>query len=241
MIRFQILRGLLAKKPTLKDGELFLNKTDHSVHVGDTTATGGEFVLAKGGDLTTLKTDVDANTQDIADIQSDYLQTAGGNVLTASTAVVANADGKAVSADTTAEEIGFVHGVTSAVQDQLDAKIADPTTKTDGQALIYNATSGKWEANDIPGGGNFNTVVETTLPTTGWTKSGSLYYNQITVTGETDTDCPMVFPQYTTSIDSEKAAWNSLEGYVQSGTDYVRFYASAATTTAVPIKIYFTK
>ena len=31
MIRFQILRGLLAKKPTLKDGELFLNKTDHSV------------------------------------------------------------------------------------------------------------------------------------------------------------------------------------------------------------------
>ena len=53
--------------------------------------------------------------------QIAYLTSLGG---TASRAVVTDANGKLDEATTTAAEIGYVNGVTSAIQTQLDAKLA---------------------------------------------------------------------------------------------------------------------
>lgn len=126
----KLLRGAFAKKPTLDDGVLFIDKTNHNLIVGDDAATGGEFTVANAAA-------VEAVEQDVADIMTDYFQTVAGNTLSASSAVATNAAGKAVASDTTAEELGYVHGVTSAIQTQLDAKAViavqdtEPTAKAD--------------------------------------------------------------------------------------------------------------
>lgn len=252
MINLQFLRGVFSKKPTLKDGQAYVDKTNHRLIIGDTSATGGEFMVPNHKELTSLKKDIDGvltnlNTglqnaeQDIADIQTDYLKTAGGNTLTASSVVVTNVSGKADTSYISATELSYLSGVESSIQTQLNAKIIDPSTKSNGQALIYNSTAKAWEAQDIPGGGNFNTVANITISTTGWTSSSSgLFFQRIPVTGETDTDAPMAFPQWTASKASEQAAWNKLEPYVESGDGYVKFWSSEKTTTAVNVKLYYT-
>lgn len=120
----KLLRGALAKKPTLDDGVLFIDKTNHNLIVGDNAAPNGEFAVANASA-------VEAVEQDVADIMTDYFQTAGGNTLTASSAVATDATGKAVASDTTATELGYVHGVTSAIQTQLDSKPTVVVSKTE--------------------------------------------------------------------------------------------------------------
>ena len=254
MINLQFLRGVFSKKPTLKDGQAYVDKTNHRLIIGDTSATDGEFIVPNHNELTSLKKDIDGvlrnlNTglqnaeQDIADIQTDYFKTGGtgGNTLTASRAVVTDSSGKAAVSTVTSTQLGYLSGVTSSVQTQLNAKVIDPSTKSNGQALINNSTTKAWEAQDIPGGGNFNTVANVTVSTT-WTKDSSsgLFYQQISVTGETATDAPMAFPQWTASKASEQAAWNKLEPYVESGAGWVKFWSSEKTTTAVHVKLYYT-
>lgn len=56
--------------------------------------------------------------------------------LTASRAVVLGASSELVAATTTATEIGYVNGVTSAIQTQLDGKISNTLTTTTGD-MIY--------------------------------------------------------------------------------------------------------
>ena len=131
-------------------------------------------------------------------------------------------------------------GLEAPVQDQFNSKITNPETKSNGQALIYNSTAKAWEAQDIPGGGNFNTVADITVSTTWDSSSSGLFFQRIPVTGETDTDAPMAFPQWTASKESEQAAWNKLEPYVESGDGYVKFWTSEKTTTAVNVKLYYT-
>ena len=252
MINLQFLRGLIGKKPTLKDGQAYVDKTNHRLIIGDTSVADGEFTVPNHKELTSLKKDVDGvltnlNTglqnaeQDIADIQTDYLKTTGGNTLTAGRVIVADDDGKATVSSINTSELYYLKGVKSSIQTQLDAKVADPSTKSNGQALIYNSTAKAWEAQDIPGGGNFNTVANITVSTTDWTSSSSgLFFQRIPVTGETDTDAPMAFPQWTASKASEQAAWNKLEPYIESGDGYVKFWTSEKTTTAVNVKLYYT-
>ena len=250
MINLQFLRGVFSKKPVLKDGQAYVDKTNHTLIVGDTSLAEGEFVLANHGRLDALASVVRENStsianaeQDIADIQTDYLKTGGtgGNTLTASRAVVTDSSGKAAVSTVTSTQLGYLDGVTSSIQTQLNAKVADPSTKSNGQTLIYNSTTKAWEAQDIPGGGNFNTVANVTVSTT-WTSDSSsgLFYQKISVTGETATDAPMAFPQWTASKASEQAAWNKLEPYVESGAGWVKFWSSEKTTTAVNVKLYYT-
>lgn len=251
MINLQFLRGLISKKPTLKDGQAYVDKTNHRLIIGDTSVADGEFIVPNHKELTSLKKDIDGvlttlNTglqnaeQDIADIQTDYFKTAGGNTLTASKAVVTDANGKASASTVTATELGYLSDVVAPIQTQLNFKITSPLRAGNGQALIYNSTQKAWEAQDIPGGGNFNTVADITVSTT-WDKSiTGLFFQRIPVTGETDTDAPMAFPQWTASIESEQAAWNKLEPYVESGDGYVEFWTSEKTTTAVNVKLYYT-
>ncbi len=75
-----------------------------------------------------------------------------GVSVTASRAVVTDADGEPVAATTTATEIGYVNGVTSAIQTQIDGKIGGSltstripfasaaTTLTDAAELIWDNT-----------------------------------------------------------------------------------------------------
>lgn len=59
MRRLQILRGQIQYKPELKDGEFFLDKTNHSLLIGDAAVADGQFELAKVSAITNLQQQVD--------------------------------------------------------------------------------------------------------------------------------------------------------------------------------------
>jgi hypothetical protein len=63
--------------------------------------------------------------------------------LTASRAVVSDASGFVVSATTTAAEIGYVNGVTSAIQTQLGTKVVGPASAVDSNFASFDTTTGK--------------------------------------------------------------------------------------------------
>lgn len=61
--------------------------------------------------------------------------------LTASRAVVTGASSELAASSTTATELGYVNGVTSAIQTQLDAKVAKSTLTTKGDIYIATGAS----------------------------------------------------------------------------------------------------
>lgn len=63
--------------------------------------------------------------------------------LTANRAVVTDASGNLSVALTTDTEIGYVNGVTSAIQTQLDSKVAGPASSTDNAIARYDGITGK--------------------------------------------------------------------------------------------------
>nr|DAG19244.1 MAG TPA: Photosynthesis system II assembly factor YCF48 [Caudoviricetes sp.] len=176
MRRFQILRGQIQYKPELKDGEFFLDKTNHSLLIGDASVANGQFELAKQSAITNLQQQVDTKiTADQAPVQSVNTKTGavvltaadvgalpdttsiptktseltndshfvdtttlnnslankqntitGGastitdNNLTANRALVSNGSGKVAVSEITATELGYLDGVTSNIQTQID-------------------------------------------------------------------------------------------------------------------------
>lgn len=83
MRRLQILRGQLQYKPELKDGEFFLDKTNHSLLIGDAAVADGQFELAKQSSIANLQQQVDTKiTAEQAPVQSVNTKT-GAVVLTA--------------------------------------------------------------------------------------------------------------------------------------------------------------
>jgi len=63
--------------------------------------------------------------------------------LTASTALVSNGSKAIISSATTATEIGYVSGVTSAIQTQLNTKVTGPASAVDNTIARYDSTTGK--------------------------------------------------------------------------------------------------
>lgn len=63
--------------------------------------------------------------------------------ITASRALVSDSNGIPTHATTTATEIGYVNGVTSAIQTQLDTKAAGAASSTDEALARYDSTTGK--------------------------------------------------------------------------------------------------
>jgi hypothetical protein len=92
--------------------------------------------------LTNKSIDADTNTItniDNADIKSGAAIAVNKlAAITASRAVVSDGSGFVSAASTTATEIGYVSGVTSAIQTQIDAKLTSPLT-TNGDILYYNS------------------------------------------------------------------------------------------------------
>ena len=90
-----------------------------------------------------------------------------GSNLTANRALVSNANGKVAVSDVTSTELGYLDGVTSAIQTQLNGKV--PTSRTvNGKALSANITLG---ASDVGA-----------LSTAGGTLTGNLTGKYITGT-----------------------------------------------------------
>lgn len=63
--------------------------------------------------------------------------------ITASRALASDADGIPVASATTATELGYVNGVTSAIQTQLNAKAAGAASSTDNAIARFDSTTGK--------------------------------------------------------------------------------------------------
>ncbi len=102
-----------------------------TAHMSDTSTHGvGEVIGATEAQALTNKTiDADANT--ITNIENADIKAAAAiavnklAALTASRAVVSDGSGFLTPATTTATEIGYVNGVTSAIQTQIDTKKTD--------------------------------------------------------------------------------------------------------------------
>lgn len=62
--------------------------------------------------------------------------------ITASRALASDSNGIPVAAATTATELGYVNGVTSAIQTQIDTKIADGGTPVDNTVVRWDGTTG---------------------------------------------------------------------------------------------------
>ena len=70
-----------------------------------------------------------------------------------------------------------------------------------------------------------------TLPTSGWTTSGSQRYYQVSISGMTTDKTILAIPQWSNQTN-QQGSWNNLVN-IQSYAGYVRFYASAAPSVSI--------
>ena len=126
------------------------------------------------------------------------------------------------------------------IETVLNTKLTAPSG-TQGQLLGFTSDN-VIGAVDAPASTSlFNTSYNGTLASGSgnWTSSNGQYYQQITLAEITSTQTPLVFPQWTTNITNEQSSWNSLLN-IQTFDGYVRFYASAPTTTNVNFVLMYT-
>lgn len=76
---------------------------------------------------------------------ADFITSAiySSDAFTASRALATNASKQIVVSATTSTELGFVSGVTSAIQTQIDTKVAGVASSVDGEIALFNSTTGK--------------------------------------------------------------------------------------------------
>ena len=153
-------------------------------------------------------------------------------------------DGEVIVVDTNSGDVRFKVGngtstytqlpfQDEAIYNELNTKLTTPTGNQ-GQFLGFTANNVVGAVDAPTSTSPFNTSYNGTLASGSgnWTSSGGQYYQQITLTEITSTQTPLVFPQWTTNITNEQASWNNLLN-IQTFDGYVRFYASAPTTTNV--------
>lgn len=99
----------------------------------------------------------------------------------------------------------------------------------DGSGWVYSRTLAEF-ANDlgIPDGVE---KYSGTLPTSGWTTSGSQRYYQVSISGMTADKNILVIPQWSNQTN-QQGSWNNLLN-IQSYAGYVRFYASDAPSVSI--------
>lgn len=188
-------------------------------------------------DIATLKTNVTEVTNALTSKQDKIVggaSTITEDNLTANRVLVSNGSGKVGVSEVTSTELGYLDGVTSNVQTQLDSKLSEaPVTSVNGQTGAVTI--------DIPDSKSYyNKEYSGSLATSGWVQqSGSLYYKQITIAGMTSSQYPIVMPVWTNNRTNEQLAWNSLNAEVESFDGYVRFYAKTPITTAVSFVLLF--
>lgn len=131
----------------------------------------GTDIAMSSSDATTLKAAIDGKQATITGAAT----TITSSNLTASRALISNGSGKVAVSDTTSTELGYVHGVTSAIQTQIDNKVtknADITGAThtkityDSKGLVTGGSD--LSATDIP-----NIASNKITAMTGYTKGSS--------------------------------------------------------------------
>lgn len=160
-------------------------------------------------------------------------------------------DGEVIVVDTNSGDVRFKVGngtstytqlpfQDEAIYNELNTKLTTPTG-TQGQLLGFTANNVVGAVDAPASTSPFNTSYSGTLASGSgnWTSSGGQYYQQFDLPEITSTQTPLVFPQWTTNITNEQASWNSLLN-IQTFDGYVRFYASAPTTTNVNFVLMYT-
>lgn len=153
-------------------------------------------------------------------------------------------DGEVIVVDTNSGDVRFKVGngtstytqlpfQDEAIYNELNTKLTTPTGNQ-GQFLGFTANNVVGAVDAPTSTSPFNTSYNGTLASGSgnWTSSGGQYYQQFDLPEVTSTQTPIVFPQWTANITNEQTAWNNLTD-IQSYDGYVRFYASAPTTTNV--------
>lgn len=147
-----------------------------------------------------------------------------GNTFTASTAVYADANKKLVSSPTTSVELGYVHGVTSAIQTQLNTKaaLASPT-------LTGTPKSSKPASS--------NSTTDTNIATTGWVNDPSYSTNVVHRTGDETIAGNKTFSS-TINGEAMYARWGDLAEIYMTDYEYkpgtlVQFGGSEEMTLAI--------
>lgn len=142
-----------------------LDKDEEGNYVLTTTEVNGK---ALSSDITLYSTDIPVSSTDATTVK-DYIDnlditingaasTIKDDDLTQNRAVISNADGKIAVSDVTSTELGYLDGVTSNVQDQLDNKVTKQSTSITAATktkITYNSdglvTAGAdLVASDIP-------------------------------------------------------------------------------------------
>jgi len=123
--------------PTLNaEGDIGMNSTSHKLELRDNAATRSVVTEDGTATLTNKTFDADGTGNSITNIENADIKAAAAIALdklaatTASRALVSDASGFVSAATTTATEIGYVNGVTSAIQTQLNTKITASSSDT---------------------------------------------------------------------------------------------------------------
>lgn len=155
--------------------------------------------------------------------------------ITASRGLVSNASGVPVAATTTATEIGYVNGVTSAIQTQIDTKAAGAASSTDHAIARFDLATGKVlqnsgvtidDSNNVEGaarvnattakvGGTGAAATSTVLELSGTT--GALLLTRLTTVQRdalTPTDGMCLYNATTNKVQvRENGSWNDVTGW----------------------------
>lgn len=195
---------------------------------GDVTIQDGTITIPSLGDKANKSTTLAGYGIEDAKI-SDGVITLGSNTITPVTSVNGKS-GASVTLDKT--NIGL-NNVDNVKQYSASNPPPYPVTSVNGQTGAVTI--------DIPDSKSYyNKKYSGSLATSGWVKqSDSLYYKQVTITGMTSSQYPIVMPVWTNNRTNEQSAWNSLNAEVESFDGYVRFYAKAPITTAVGFVLLF--
>lgn len=152
--------------------------------------------------------------------------------LTASRAVVSNSTGVLISATTTSVEIGYVNGVTSAIQTQLNAKspIASPTftgTVTSPAVILSSETASTIASFDASK--NIKSLATATYPSL----TELAYMKGVTSAIQTqmDTKSPVASPTFTGTVTSPAAILSSETASTIASFDASKNIKSLATAT----------
>lgn len=121
--------------------------SDLDTHIADTSTHGvtGDVVGTSDEQTLTNKT-IDADSNTVSNIENENIKASAGiavdklAAVTASRALVSDASGFVSAATTTSTEIGYVNGVTSAIQTQLDGKVDESVVTAKGDLIVGTAS-----------------------------------------------------------------------------------------------------
>jgi hypothetical protein len=135
-----------------------------TTHEADTSTHGVGEIVGRTEAQTLTNKSIDADTNTITNIENADIKAAANIALsklaatTADRALVSNGSGVITPATTTATEIGYVNGVTSAIQTQINGKQSLATLTTKGD--LYVATASATVARQAAGANGFTIMAD---------------------------------------------------------------------------------